>query len=322
MANCKNKKLIGPYLDGQLSESLWLDEHIGECPECLAEYENIQRINHLAHKNDFAPPESNYWNHFHTRVSARIAARQRPRLYTRILESILSVKLFVRISAVAVVIIIGVVIFKIDSFMGDILYSREDKVVTTSEITADNDIYNISDRVELPIPISENEIIPVTQDDQKPDGLNLTVQNKKVQELKNEYVEIDRVDNELKVKEYSVQDLRTSTSSLNKRGDVTLSYSALTEAAVMHSVNGLSVVGFDTDKVIRYQIFSGSNSSLVPLSSHREATGKYFAPERSLSRDIYNQSISSNWGYATRSGNFDQDRLRHLKLELKLSREK
>ena len=322
MANCKNKKLIGPYLDGQLSESLWLDEHIGECPECLAEYENIQRINHLAHKNDFAPPESNYWNHFHTRVSARIAARQRPRLYTRILESILSAKLFVRISAVAVVIIIGVVIFKIDSFMGDIRYSREDKVVATSEITADNDIYNISDRVELPIPISENEIIPVAQDDQKPDGLDLTVQDKKVQELKNEYVEIDRVDNKLKVKEYSVQNLRTSTLSLNKRADVTLSYSALTEAAVMHSVNGLSVVGFDTDKVIQYQIFSGSNSSLVPLSSHREATGKYFAPERSLSRDIYNQSISSNWGYATRSGNFDQDRLRHLKLELKLSREK
>ena len=117
MANCKNKKLIGPYLDGQLGESQWLDEHIAECPECLAEYEAIQRIAYIAAKADYAPPESSYWKNFPTRVNARIAARQRPKLYARIAESVFGSKLFLRVAAPVLVILVGILIFKVNGYL-------------------------------------------------------------------------------------------------------------------------------------------------------------------------------------------------------------
>lgn len=67
--------MIGPYLDGAIGECRWLEEHVNDCAECLAEYEIIQRINHLARKADLAPPESGYWRNFSNRTLARIMGR-------------------------------------------------------------------------------------------------------------------------------------------------------------------------------------------------------------------------------------------------------
>ena len=110
MGNCKNKRLIGPFLDGQLGECKWLGEHIAECSECLAEYELVQRLSYLADKADYPPPESSYWNKFSTRVIARIAARPQPKRIPRFFEAIFHNRMAVRLVAPLLAVLVAVLL--------------------------------------------------------------------------------------------------------------------------------------------------------------------------------------------------------------------
>jgi len=328
MANCKNKKLIGPYLDGQLGECRWLDEHIAECPECLAEYEMIQRIAHIAEKVDFAPQESNYWKNFPTRVSARIAARQRPRFYTRVLENIQGSKLLVRIVAPAAVVLIGVLIFKTANNSGNINPEpRVDGIASTEAVVNNVEHANIPftpiDEVAEPVsPIVKRAEVNVNHAAESADVESSKISGPGLEQINSGSNEIDQVKDELVIRDFTMDDIHVSMTHRRSQTELGLSDLAWTELTRVKNIDILNPGSLDTDQVIRYQIIAGSNSSLAPLSSHREAAGKYFAPQWSLSRDAYSRSVASNWGYAGGDNNFDSERFRHLKLELKLSTEK
>jgi hypothetical protein len=62
--------------------------------------------------------------------------------------------------------------------------------------------------------------------------------------------------------------------------------------------------------------------SMVPLSSYREAAGKFFAPKISVYSDTYNRAASPYWGFASGDNKYDSEKLHRLMLELNLSREK
>jgi len=330
MANCKNKKLIGPYLDGQLGECRWLDEHIAECPECLVEYEMIQRIAHIAEKVDFAPPESNYWKNFSTRVSARIAARQRPRFYTRVLENILGSKLLTRIAAPVAVVLIGVLIFGIANYSDSFKTEPQVDVITSTDAVVNN-----AENVNMPVLIDEvSELATQTVEPANIDADHINesvaVEPSKVlgpdfQQINSNSDKIEQAENkfdELAIRDFTADDIRLLMTHRSNKKKLGLSDLAWTELTSVRSINNFNLRSLNTDQVIRYQIIAGSNSSLVPLSSHCEAASRYFAPQWSLSRDANNRSVSSNWGYAGGDNSFDFKRFRHLNLELKLSTEK
>lgn len=328
MANCKNKKLIGPYLDGQLGECQWLDEHIVECPECMAEFEMVQRINHVARQADFSPPESNYWKNLPKRVSARIAARQRPRFHIRILENVLSNKFFTRLAAPAAVVFVGLFIFAINGYLGNItpeatnttnapsftVIDKSSSVPSVAKEKADELLvrdFKTPERIETASNEENisNRLMPVSYADNQPPIDNSG--------------EIDVIETEYAIKEFSSYDINTSVSSIRNQLDFGLSDLAWTELTRIKNFCNINLNNFNTDQVIKYQILAGSNSSLVPLASHREAIGRYFAPRVSTSRDLNNHSISSSWGYAGGdNNNFTAERQHHLILELELSREK
>jgi hypothetical protein len=60
----------------------------------------------------------------------------------------------------------------------------------------------------------------------------------------------------------------------------------------------------------------------VPLSSYREAAGRFYAPKISVYSNTYNLAASSCWGFAGGNNKYDSEKLRRLMLELNLSREK
>ncbi|MCD6163230.1 MAG: hypothetical protein J7K40_12595 [candidate division Zixibacteria bacterium] len=328
MANCRNKKLIGPYLDGQLGECQWLDEHIVECPECMAEFEMIQRIAHVAKRADFAPPESNYWKTFPNRVSARIAARQRPRFHIRVLENVLSNKFLTRLAAPAAVVFVGMFIFIINSYLGDITPDVPD-IINAPAVSVIDNSFNVPSA-----PLNAIEKLLV-QDSQPPARIETAAIEEDVSNrmMAMSYAdnkpstddsdEINAIGTEYAIKDFSSYDINSSTSSISRQSNIGLNDLAWTELTRIKNFCNINLNNFNTDQVIKYQIMAGSNSSLVPLASHREAISKYFAPRISSTRDIDNHSISSSWGYASGdNNNYDLERLHHLRLELELSREK
>lgn len=330
MARCKNKKLIGPYIDGQLGECQWLDEHIGECPECMAEYEAIQRIAHIAARADFAPPESNYWKNFPTRVTARIAARQRPKFYIRIVESVLGSKLLLRIAAPVVILFIGVIIFKMNGNLGSFNSTPQNEANIATEVPNDN-VVDINSTLTLENDVPESTpstvILPEADNSSVSYKEEIKIEPSKPVELVHQQQadnpdEINQTEAESSIIELSSDNVQLSVSSYPKQVGLGLSDLNWTELARIKNFDGINLNNLNTDQVIKYQILAGSNSSLVPLSSHREAAVKYFAPKRSLARYIVDKSKSSNWGYATGDNNYDSERLSHLILELKLSQEK
>lgn len=331
MGSCKNKRLIGPFLDGQLGECKWLEEHIAECSECLAEYESVQRLAHLAHKADFPPPESSYWKKFSTRVIARIAARPQPSRYARIFDNIFANKLALRLVTPLLIVMIAVLAIRL------YLPAKDMRLSQAASQTADN---NISTQNE-PVPLTDISLKlgalaepPNKQSSSLQPAAGLISQvPKSAAETQSQNYAIDNTaielaQNEMQTKNDSsanignidnlVQDfLAHNPIKTTQRKNYGLSKGSWREMAL-----DLKLKAFNTDEIIKFQILSGSNPSLAPLSSYREATGKFFAPQMSTSRPLFGQETPYRWGYAVGGENFNMDRLHHLELELDLIREK
>jgi len=335
MTSCKNKRLIGPYLDGQLGDCKWLEEHIAECSECLAEYEAVQHIYHLAQKNDFSPPESSYWKKFGTRVIARIAARplHRPKRYSNILDGLFARRLAVRLVTPLLVVLIAVLAVKLYAPLEKLRGVPSDlQVMATNQLDENNEI-GLSETAARAMPdlpkvagLEAGETIPAGDltgsTDQEADHVN--VESQPIPTSNNAAVlETNPSLAEAEVFEPANSD-DLIASYLNRR-PVKTSHtrgSGLSNGIWADLTANLKLTDFNTDQVIKFQIMSGSNPSLAPLSSYREAAGKFFAPEMSISRNLFELDMTNRWGYANGDRNFSDERLRHLKLELDLMREK
>jgi hypothetical protein len=314
MGSCKNKRLIGPFIDGQLGECKWLEEHIAECSECLGEYETVQRLSYLARKADYSPPESSYWKKFGTRVIARIAARPQPRRYPRILESIFANKLALRLVTPLIVILIAVLAVRI--------YLPTDRMSPSQQMAAgdESDIiksrFVVAEIVDLPQPMVVADVADQSEDTEYLNEVDLVAVTAADELEPNVVVEetdpnADAIEGIIRAY-VSRSQLETSLTRLTNldnglRADISQEFKFRV---------------FDTDNVLRFQIITGSNPSLAPLSSYREATGRFFAPEISNSRDLFKQELPNRWGYASGDDNYNAERQRHLELEFDLSREK
>jgi len=335
MTSCRNKRLIGPYLDGQLGDCKWLDEHIAECSECLAEYEAVQHIYHLAQKTDFPPPESSYWKKFGTRVIARIAARplHRPKRYSNILEALFARRLAVRLVVPLLVVLIAVLAVKIYAPLEKLRGVRsEPQVISTNQLDENAEIgfseattNAVTDNPKVTEPetgetISARDLTGGT--DHKADNANVESQL-----IPNSnYVSVPELNPDLaQIEIFAPANPDDLIASYLNRRPVKTSHSrgsGLSNGIWADLAANLKLTDFNTDQVIRFQILSGSNPSLAPLSSYREAAGKFFAPEMSNSRNFFELDITSRWGYASGDRDFSDERLRHLKLELDLMKEK
>ena len=335
MTSCRNKRLIGPYLDGQLGDCKWLDEHIAECSECLAEYEAIQHIYHLAQKTDFPPPESSYWKKFGTRVVARIAARPsyRPKRYSSILNAIFVRRLAVRLVTPLLVVLIAVLAIKIYAPLEKlrevpagpqntaISQLDENSEIVLSEAAA-NSVFDGAEVIDQ----KAGETIPVgdltENTDQRADFANMETQS--IRDLY--YVSEPESSAILAEAEFFESfDSDDLVASYLNRHPVKTNHSrgrGLSNGIWTDLTANLKLTDFNTDQVIRFQILSGSNPSLAPLSSYREAAGKFFAPEISNSRNLFELDITGRWGYASGDRDFSDEGLHHLKLELDLIKEK
>lgn len=313
MGSCKNKRLVGPYLDGQLGECGWLEEHIVECSECLAEYETVQRLSYLAQKADYSPPESSYWKKFGTRVIARIAARPQPKRYPRILESIFANKLALRLVTPLIVVMIAVVAIRI--------YLPVDEMTPSEQISS----IDVSQVAELEVVISEPANLPqpyVAADDDQQNTAQIISTG--INAGTDEIVETQPL-TVAEQPEQPVEDVEDLINAYLGRSQLKALHPRLTnlEHGLWADISqDFKFRVFDTDHVLRFQIITGSNPSLAPLSSYREAAGRFFAPEISNSRQLFKQDILGRWGYASGDNNYNEERQRHLELEFDLSREK
>jgi len=322
-------------LDGQLGDCKWLDEHIAECSECLAEYEAIQRINHLAQKTDFPPPESSYWRKFGTRVIARIAARpsSRPRRYSSILDVLFARRLAVRLVMPLLVVLIAVLAIK--------TYTPHEKLKglpPETQVSVPNQVENENEAIAIN-KITDNKVISDAVNNQEPEAAtqsqDLADNTEPIENYVDTGTEPKSVSNDMSLAENNLNQAEEEiiepantdeliASYLNRR-PVKTSYtrdSGLSNGIWADLTANLKLTDFNTDQVIMFQILSGSNPSLAPISSYREAAGKFFAPEISTSRNLFELDITGRWGYASGDGDFDDERLHHLKLELDLIKEK
>ena len=330
MGSCKNKRLIGPFLDGQLGECQWLEDHIAECSECLHEYEAVQHLSYLAQKADYPPPESSYWKKFGIRVIARIAARPQPKKYTKIFDAIFANRLAVRLVTPLLAVLIVVLAIKLYSPLNTarVAYSDLNHSTPADNISLNQVVHRPVFDIQSGALANQPDLPPTIQaDNSSPTKLASIAEIKSHEEITantnnglapansaiEEPEEIAAADIDHLVKGFLSQNpLKTS-----QRKNYGLSRSSWREMAL-----DLKMKAFNTDEIIKFQILSGSNPSLAPLSSYREATEKFFAPRISTSRPLFDQNTPNLWGYAVGDDNYNEDRLRHLELELDLIREK
>jgi hypothetical protein len=315
MGNCKNKRLIGPFLDGQLGECKWLEEHIAECSECLAEYEMVQRLSYLADKADYPPPESSYWKKFGTRVIARIAARPQPKRYPRILEAIFHNRMAVRLVTPLLAVLIAVLAINLYAPLKQLREDPAMQIQAADEIKFYiGEIATVpeADRVSQPAPpiveiaaVIESEPVMQTADD--------AIAAMPEADSDQTVAELPPVSGDDLVGDYlHNRQLKTSFAGMSN----------ISNGLWADLTQNVRFRVFDTDQVMRFQILTGSNPSLAPLASYREAAERFFGPELSNSRNVFRQDLSDRWGYGSGDDSFNEERQRHLSLEFDLLKEK
>jgi anti-sigma factor RsiW len=328
MGSCKNKRLIGPFLDGQLGECKWLEDHIAECSECLAEYEMVQRISYLAGKSDFPPPESSYWKKFGTRVIARIAARPQTKRYPRLLESIFANKLALRLVTPLLVVLIAVVAVRLYNPIGQPVEDGANMQAVTDAPQAVSAIPGvISEFASMPALLKPQSDVYVGNRKTGRAQANAIDPSESIE--KPAWVGTDYDENQAAADQEPIA--LTVTRDDQMLDDYLKNYQLNTSFGKLTGISSglkadlaqnIRFRVFDTDQVLKFQILTGSNPSLAPLSSYREAAGKFFAPEISNSRNLFEQSVSSGWGYSEGEDNYNEERQRHLSLEFNLIKEK
>jgi len=318
MISCKNRRLIGPYLDGQLGECRWLDEHICECSECLAEYESIQRFKYLVRQLDFSPPESFYWKNFPSRVSARIATRQSQRFLARSRLMGLGKKFVLRILTPLMIAVVAVFVLRmiyhenrypekpLSIHVGDKVISPDDyldvSVGSADELISSGDIPDDALQQSESLPVID--MLPIKPNDESSRAIVIA--------------DKFSVDFEYGLDSIALKILNDDYRQIGLKRDnlVGMDFNLIDN----YGLNRLT--SFSSDCLIRYQILAGFNSSVIPISSYKKEASKFFAPKTSLYSNVYNQKVSSSWGLASGGEKYDLEKLRRLMLELDLSREK
>jgi len=308
MGGCKNKRLIGPYLDGQLGDCRWLDEHIGECSECLAEYELIQRLNHLAQKADFAPPESLYWRNFSTRAMARIVTRQtqttslKARLFFGGFR--LSAKIVVISSIFVILSVVGLATFYLSG-----KYSDQNATVPAIQ---NNPVLraNLNTVESKPGEIAQtNQMAIESTSSGKPERMETAVM---------------QAENLAKP---NMLDSEINNVSAGLKGN--FRFAGAGKANLIESdlpaglgTNSGDLVNPSFDQVISYQINIGSRAGEIPLAIYRQAAAKFFGPEKSMPWRGIGQATTPTWGYASGDPKRNLQSDQHLNMELDLSKDK
>jgi len=298
MGSCKNKRLIGPYLDGALGECRWLEEHINDCPECLTEYEMIQKISHLARKADMAPPESGYWRNFGNRTLARVMGRIPQTRENRRWTILIRLPVFLRILAVSSLMLAVVIVLT--------LPEREPKVSadfralpesTNSADSADSGNNSVTIEADLPagsIATAEPRLLSLAavggSSDIKPDEAPAT-----------EYPA---------VKEFRLKGGWRD----NKTPSLSLADHDLKTVEVSGRLYGEAP---STELMMRLQIAGNQNINLIPLHIYRTDRSFYFAGDlNKFASDGSKARPGSRWGYA--SGERYSDRGYRFRYELEL----
>ena len=325
MGNCKNKRLIGPFLDGQLGECKWLEEHIAECSECLAEYEMVQRLSYLAEKADYPPPESSYWKKFGTRVIARIAARPQPKRYPRIFEAIFHNRMAVRLVTPLMAVLIAVLAISLYAPLKQLRENPTMQVQVADETQPKDEIkFYIGEIASLPEPdkVGQPAVTPA------PPVVEIAavVKSKPVEQTADDAIaampEADSDQTVAELPPVSGDDLVGDYLNNRQLKTSFAGMSNLSNGLWADLTQNVRFRVFDTDQVMRFQILTGSNPSLAPLASYREAAERFFGPELSNSRNVFRQDLSDRWGYGSGDDSFNEERQRHLSLEFDLLKEK
>ena len=317
--------MVGPWLDGQLGECHWLEEHISGCPECLAEYEAIQRIGHLTSKSDFAPPEGIYWRGFVTRVSARIAACQVPRKRNGLFGSRIAAGFIFRIGAPLALAAIGLVVwqFQREKQLREMPQSAMQVPVNLAVGMPANEV---EIRNSLPEEVKVSEPAKVL-----PEPSNRPLNESLLTNLESERepsggAPVESNEGEIQAP-FNASDALGSAAFrrlqvLSRQPDYQPGRFFISEMAGGMRLIDPRLLSFDTKQILKFQMFAGSNSSLAPISMYNEAAQRFFAPIRSNSRVTFRSDTSGRWGYGFGDDALDQERLLHLKLELELLQEK
>jgi hypothetical protein len=308
MGGCKNKKLIGPYLDGQLGDCRWLDEHISECSECLAEYEAVQRINHLAQKADCSLPESSYWRNFTGRVTNRVITRQAETPTHGLGQIFAGWKILMRPAAFSSVMLLSIAAFLIFYQFGDnpqttnLNINVAQNAIDSNAITPEEKIKILSEPAQISIVhAAANPITPI--DTILKDNIN-----------KNDIAGFSENRDQVFNAQLPIGGLR----SIIKPGANLVE----SDIKVFGKPELVNLSSLNSDQVIKYQIFSGSNPSLIPLSFYYQAATRFFGPEKTTPWRMYELLPSSPWGYAAGGSPEDAKDIKRLNLEFDLIKDK
>ncbi len=300
MGNCKNRRLIGPYLDGALGECRWLEEHLNDCAECLSEYETIQRIGYLARRVDMAPPESAYWRNFGNRTLARVMARiPQTKEYRR--WTIMSrLPVFLRIfAASSLMIILMVILISPDSgtdVASDLVILQESSSGAVANDTDDN-----------PVPV----------------GANLSADSKVSPEPRSiSYVE-NGGGSDSELEEFRSADF-SSIAAVSPKGSWRGNRSP-SLPLVDHNLKTVDISGRpngelpNSELMMRLQVAGNQNTSLIPLHLYHVDKAFYFAADlNKFSAVSSTPRPGSRWGYASGDRNSDPVNLYRYELELRL----
>jgi hypothetical protein len=308
MGTCKNKKLIGPYLDGQLGDCRWLDEHISECSQCLMEYEAIQKLNHLAGKLDLAPPESHYWKNFSARTMARIATNEARTVKSRSWLFFTGYRTPLKVFSLvaSIIIIIGL------SFL--IGENQKSQVVST---------------IQKPSGIESSNLIPGTSIGNATDNTQTTLIDNAISNkmLANNYADVLDSSSQVGLSGFAPTSLRDVEPDASLRGQfryVARNRADLIEPDLPAGTGAIQSDVFEpnTDMVIVYQINQGSKAGEIPLMVYRQATVRFFGPDKAIPWRNINRLTTPNWGFAAGDRQVNEKANNRLNMELDLSQDK
>lgn len=308
MGTCKNKKLIGPYLDGQLGDCRWLDEHISECSQCLMEYEAIQKLNHLAGKLDLAPPESHYWKNFSARTMARIATNEARTAKSRSWLFFARYRTPLRVfsMAAAVILIVG-----LGFLIGE---NQKSQVVPTIQVQSDIGIASVT-----PDTSSSNFTDPTQT--------TLTGNANPSKILTHNSTDISDSPDQVSLSgntPTSSQDVKPNSNLFGQFRYVARNRADLIEPDLPTGTGTIQSDMFEpnTDMVIVYQINQGSKAGEIPLMVYRQATVRFFGPDKAIPWRNINRLTSPNWGFAAGDRQANEKANNRLNMELDLSQGK
>jgi predicted anti-sigma-YlaC factor YlaD len=77
MAEDAFKSLLMGYIDNELTEleTIRMEEHLKECPDCSAEFDDFRRLKEVTHNMRVSTPDDKYWEIYWSNIYNRIERR-------------------------------------------------------------------------------------------------------------------------------------------------------------------------------------------------------------------------------------------------------